>query len=100
MKICLNLFIIAVMSGAAVTMAQTRPPGRPQAAPKTTGNYSSDVDTVVQAEKDAVEQAKQALADAQDPAIHSALETAIKEMQKAQTALDAAKDSPDKLKPA
>jgi hypothetical protein len=96
MKIHLNLFVIAAMSWANVTFAQNAP----TAAPKTTGNYPSDIETVLSAQGDAVQQAKQALAEAEDPAVHSALETAIKEMQKAQTALDAAKDSPDKLKPA
>jgi hypothetical protein len=100
MKIHLHLIVIATMSCATSTFAQNPPPGLPPSVPKATANLPSDLDTVLDAQGQALEQAKQALAESEDPTVHGALETAIKEMQKAQTALDAAKNSPDKLKPA
>jgi hypothetical protein len=97
MKIHLNLAIVAAMSCATATFAQNSRPGRAPAAPKSTASVPSDLETVADAQGQALEQAKQALAQSEDPTIHGALETAIKEMQKAQTALAAAKNSPEKL---
>jgi hypothetical protein len=92
-----NLFIFAALFAATLAPAQ---PTMPPAAPKTSGDYKSDIVVVSEAQGQALQQAKQALAETEDAGIHSALETAIKEMQKAQTALDAAKGSPEKLGPA
>ena len=96
MKNHLNLIVIAAMFSAAVTFAQNAP-SKPPASPKPAASVPSDLETVVDAQGQALQQAKQALAESEDPTVHGALETAIKEMQKAQTALAAAKDSPDKL---
>ena len=97
MKNHLNLIVIAAMFSAAVTFAQNAPLPKPPASPKPAASVPSDLETVVDAQGQALQQAKQALAESEDPTVHGALETAIKEMQKAQTALAAAKDSPDKL---
>jgi hypothetical protein len=97
MKTHLNLFILGAMLAAAAAFAQ---PSAPSAAPKTSGDYKSDVATVTEAQGQALQQAKQALAETEDAGIHKALETAISEMQKAERALEAAKGSPEKLGPA
>src|SRR5690349_5167385 len=116
-----NFIVFTVACCATMTFAQVAPPpstpppstrlpsasprtGAPRtapvAAPKTTGDYPSDVGTVLDAQEQALNQAKQAAAEAQDEKVRTSLETAIKEMQKAQAALEAAKNSPEKLAPA
>src|SRR5690349_21065720 len=98
----LHLVTIAAMSCATMTFAQNpRPAAKPPAptASRPSASLPSDLETVIDAQGQAVEQAKQALAESEDPTVHGALETALKAMQKAQTALDAAKNSPDKLGP-
>lgn len=96
MKIHPNLFVFAATLAAATALAQPSPP----AAPKTSGDYKTDIATISEAQAQALQQAKQALAETEDTGTHSALETAINEMQKAETALEAAKGSPEKLEPA
>ena len=91
-----SIWICAAAVWVTPLLAQ---PARPS-APKTTGDYPSDVATVIDAQEDALNQAKQAVAEAQDDKIRASLETAIKEMQKAQAALEVAKNSPEKLGPA
>jgi hypothetical protein len=97
MKIQLNLFIVAAMLFATSALARDLPPQR---APHATGDYASDIATVRDAQGEALQQAKEALDQTEDAGAHSALETAIQEMEKAETALDTAKNSPDKLGPA
>jgi hypothetical protein len=96
MKCHVSLIMFAATCCATMTFAQPVPSG----AAKTTGNYPSDVATVIDAQADALNQAKQAAADARDDKVRASLETAIKEMQKAQAALEVAKNSPEKLGPA
>jgi len=55
------------------------------------GGYASDLEVVTDAQQQALDQAKQM------PAQSAALQTAITEMERAQVALAAAKNSPDKL---
>src|SRR6185437_12183665 len=93
MKSHLKVLTITAMFCAAASFAQNGPM-RP---PNTSGDYASDIDTVTEAEGQAVQQAKEALDQTEDASAHSALETAIQEMEKAQTALAAAKNSPSKL---
>jgi len=92
----INLLVFTATCCAAMTFAQSVPPS----TPKTTGDYSSDVGTVLDAQEQALTQAKQAMEEAQDDKVRTSLETAIKEMQKAQAALEVAKNSPEKLGPA
>src|SRR5262245_12697508 len=97
MKSHLNKIVLAMVISATTSLAQSP---APRTAPKTGGNYASDIVTVHDAQAQALEQAKTALAESEDPKVHTALDTAIKEMEKAEAALDAAKGSPDKLAPA
>jgi hypothetical protein len=95
MKQCLKLIAIAALCGSPC-LAQDRAPG----APKTSGDYATDLGTVRDAQSQALDQAKEALDQTTDAKRHAALDTAIKEMEKAESALDAAKGSPEKLAPA
>jgi len=95
----MNSHLIWIFAATVCATPLIAQPARP-APPKTTGNYPSDVATVLDAQQDALNQAKQAVAEAQDDKIRASLETAIKEMQKAQAALEVAKNSPEKLGPA
>src|SRR6185312_774540 len=93
MKSHLKLFAAGAIFCAAASFAQNgpmRPPG-------TSGDYATDISTVTDAEGQALQQAKEALDQTEDAGAHTALETAIKEMEKAQVALAAAKSSPGKL---
>jgi hypothetical protein len=100
LKICATVFALSIGGILCVPAQQRSGPPRSTAAPKPTASLASDLDTVVDAQGQALEQAKAALAESEDPTVHGALETAIKAMEKAQTALAAAKNSPDKLGPA
>ncbi|HEY2082205.1 MAG TPA: hypothetical protein VGI88_05430 [Verrucomicrobiae bacterium] len=90
----LNLFIAATMLCAAASRAQDSPP---DAGAKPGGGYSSDITVVIDSEAQAVQQAREALDKSVDPGTKNALDIAIREMEKAHTALEAAKDSPEKL---
>jgi len=65
--------------------------------PAATNNYSSDISTVLDAQAQALAQARQMLAQGDGVRDHSALASAIQEMERAQAALGAAKNSPEKL---
>jgi hypothetical protein len=90
----MNLLIAAMMLAAAAARAQDLPPVD---APKTSDAYSSDIVVVIDSEKQAVQQAKEALEKSEEPGTKASLQTAITEMEKARTALEAAKDSAGKL---
>jgi hypothetical protein len=60
-------------------------------------DYSSDLTVVHDAQEQALQQARELLAQGENVRDRSALETAIKEMERAQAALDDAKKSPEKL---
>ncbi len=62
-----------------------------------TGGYASEVDTVIDAEGQALEQARQLLETGAKNADKAALETAIKEMERSRAALEEARKSPEKL---
>jgi len=98
LKICATILQFAAV--LVLSASAQDGPRRALASSTPPASVPSDLDTVVDAQGQALQQAKQALAESEDPTVHGALETAIKEMQKAQTALAAAKDSPDKLAPA
>jgi hypothetical protein len=97
------LFIFAATFAAAPLIAQQNPgPARPAArgnlpATNSTGGYATDIVVVSDAQQQALDQARQQLQAGGGNSDHTALDTAIKEMERAQTALEAAKKSPDKL---
>lgn len=103
MKTYCCLFICALASCVTPLLAQDNSDlsGQPDRteilATNATGGYASDLDVVSQAQQQALEQARQMLAQGQITGDHAALDTAIKEMERAQAALDLAKNSPDKL---
>lgn len=107
MKRKLSLFLILSLMIIVPLMAQENPspprisarPARNGApsTPRSTGDYSSDIGVVRDAQNQALEQAKQMLENGEGLRDRSALETAIKEMERAQSALDDARKSPDKL---
>jgi len=70
---------------------------QPAGTPPTTNNYASDISTVRDAQSQALEQARQMLAQGENVRDRGALESAIKEMERARAALEAAKNSPEKL---
>ena len=98
----------AICFFAVVTVAQENPAAQPR-RPANTGradlpvrlssnaDYSSDISTVHDAQAQALEQARQMLAQGEGVRDRSALEAAIQEMERAQAALDAAQKSPEKL---
>jgi hypothetical protein len=99
MKTQLILVTICILSLAATAQDQSRPtPNRatpPQAG--TTGGYSSDLSVVTDSQQQAIDQAKEMLDRVENPRDRAALDIAIKEMERSQTALKAAAKSPDKL---
>ena len=102
MKTHFYIFIFAAACAVAPLNAQevrgpSRAPARgAQAAVNSTGNYSDDLVVVSDAQQQALDQAQQML-EGGNVSDRAALETAIKEMQRAQAALASAKNSPDKL---
>ncbi len=74
---------------------------RPVIAPaQTSGQYAADIATIIDSQKEAIAQARQALEHATAKNMRAALESAIKEMDRSQKELEAAKSSPEKLSPA
>ncbi len=67
------------------------------AAANSAGDYSTDIGVVIDAERQALEQAQELLNGGGKNADQAALKAAIKEMENSQSALEAAKKSPDKL---
>ena len=61
------------------------------------GGYASDIVVVSDAQQQALDQARQMLAQSENASARAALETAVKEMERSQAALESAKKSPDKL---
>ena len=107
-KYCILMF--AALFSISTLVAQVaqenqrppRQPGRtavPGARPQTNApaDYSSDLTVVHDAQEEALQQARELLAQGENVRDRSALETAIKEMERAQAALDDAKKSPEKL---
>jgi hypothetical protein len=97
---CYILFFAAVYAVVPVTAqenSEAAPSQRRSSQPVTgaAGNYASDIILVSDAQQQALQLAQQMLA--QGTGDHAALATAVKEMQRAQSALAAAKNSPDKL---
>lgn len=87
------LCLLAALLGARAAIAQDATPKR--AAPS--GQYATDLATVGDSQADALEQAKQLLEEAQNPAARAALKTAITDMETAEKSLQAAKKNPADL---
>jgi hypothetical protein len=107
MKTYFNILVLAVLIAATSSIAQERRTPAPSSARRpnagspigtnSTGDYASDMTVVREAQDQALEQAKQMLAEGENLRDRNALETAIKEMERAQSALEQARKSPDKL---
>jgi hypothetical protein len=103
MKTCLYMLIFAAAFALAPLTAQENPsPARPPArgnslATSAVGGYASDIVVVSDAQQQALDQARQMLAQSENASDRAALETAVKEMERSQAALESAKKSPDKL---
>jgi hypothetical protein len=107
MKTKFYIFIFVASFSIAPLIAQenqrpARLPVRPliagaQSGTNATNSYASDIAVVHDAQAQALEQAKQMLAQGENLRDRNALETAIKEMERAQAALDEAKKFPEKL---
>jgi len=108
MKFCILLWAISFAATFARAQDSAAPPRRPAAgradlpvsrlADSAAGaNYSTDIVTVHDAQSNALAQARQMLAGGEGVRDRAALESAIKEMERAESALAAARNSPDKL---
>jgi hypothetical protein len=94
MKKNISIIIITALCGTTSLFAQKQPPSPATNAP---GNYASDIDIVLDAQRQALEQARGVLDQEENASIRSALQTAIKEMEHSQTALEQAKKTPKNL---
>ncbi|MFO1487530.1 MAG: hypothetical protein U1F65_03540 [Verrucomicrobiota bacterium] len=96
----LKLLPMLLLVSALPLIAQTnRPTLRPRADGRaiSTNTYSTDLATVLEAQAQAIDQAREALDGGEGVRDRDALRTAITAMEEAQAALNAAKDSPEKL---
>jgi hypothetical protein len=93
MKTRSTLCLLAALLCARPVVAQDASPKRPAPA----GDYASDLATVVESLGQALELAKQMWGESQNPAARAALQTAIKEMERANKSLQAAKKNPAEL---
>ncbi|HEV7924122.1 MAG TPA: hypothetical protein VGR14_02130 [Verrucomicrobiae bacterium] len=93
MKTRYTLCLLAALLCARTTVAQDAPTKR--AAPA--GDYATDLATVGESQEEALEQAKQMWGEAKNSAARDALQTAIKEMERANKLLESAKKNPAEL---
>jgi hypothetical protein len=98
-----NFVILAMASALAPWNVQAAPAGAApparaeQLATNSSGGYAANLVVVSQAQQQALDQARHLLAQGGPADDHGALSAAIKEMERAQAALEFAKKSPDKL---
>ncbi len=97
MKTQLYISITALLVCAMSLTAQPRSRGPAASTDAPTGDYASDITAVLEAEEKALGQARQMLEGDGNTRDKAALETAVKEMERARTSLAEAKNSPDKL---
>ncbi len=95
-------YIITIAAFGCAISLPAQPRARSSSAPSlssatTAGDYASDLGVVLDAERQALDQARALLEDDVKGPAQAALQTAIKEMERSQAALEAAKKSPDKL---
>ena len=97
-KIILGLLLVGSLSLHAQGRGRGQGAGAAPPSPvmPATGDFGSDLDVVVDAQGQALEQAKQMLESA-DEGDHTALQSVIKEMERSRAALEAARKTPDKL---
>ncbi|MGA2750290.1 MAG: hypothetical protein ABSG59_16060 [Verrucomicrobiota bacterium] len=88
MKIRLTVLVLAAFCGPPCLCAQNL---------HSKGDYPADVATVRQAQEQALDQARQMLGQIDDPAKRRDIETAVKDMERADAALDQAGKNPEKL---
>ena len=93
MKIKCLLCLAAALFCARPGAAQESP--QPRATSK--DNYSTDIVTVSESQKEALDKARQLLEETENPRMRSALQTAVKEMEGAEKTLQAAIKSPSDL---
>jgi hypothetical protein len=98
MKKQFTIPIVTMLWCALSLTAQERPPAT-TAAPATnaTGDYASDIGVVLDAQGQALQQARDILQRGSNTSDRPALEAAVKEMERSRAALEAAKKSPEKL---
>ena len=108
MKKTLATVVFAVLFGAVPLLAQERPTPSPRAratpvargAPptaKSTGEYSSDIVVVRDAQEQALDQGQTLEERVADPRIKAAVDAAVKAMERALAMLEEAKKAPEKL---
>ena len=104
MKRSLEFAIVAALWCAVSLPAQERlgptntfPAAAGLSATHASGNYASDLGVVLDAQSQALEQARQALADEENTRDRTAVQTAMKDMERSVKALEQAKQSPEKL---
>ena len=102
MNIRLILPIFAVVSCAWPVLGQGESTAASRAGTalppaQGTGDYASDVEVVLNAQAQALEQARHALQEAENARGRAALQSAIQAMERSRAALAAAKSSPEKL---
>ena len=93
MKTRFTLCLLTALLWARAGVAQDRPSKRPAPA----GDYAADLATVGESQEEALEQAKQMWGEAKNPAARDALQTAVKEMERANKSLESAKKNPADL---
>ena len=98
MRIEIFLAIALVSSLSLHAQSRARGQGGGAATPSTpaTGDFSTDLDVVIDAQGQALQQAKQMLESAGE-GDHTALQSVIKEMERSRAALEEARKTPDKL---
>src|SRR5665213_1397587 len=89
MKTRYSICVLVVLLGAQPLMAQQ--PSSKHLAPES--DYTTDIATVGESQKEALEQARQMLVEAENPTLRAALQTAIKDMERADKSLQAAKQN-------
>jgi len=91
------LFCAASVSAQNPPSSSLRPARAAQAKTPASSDYASDILVVRDAQEEVLKQAEEMLQKAENLRERDALETAIKEMERSQTALDQSKKSPEKL---
>jgi len=92
-----SLIITTLCCAGSLCGQERAPAGSPKPSVKATGDYAADVAVVLDAQGQALEQARTALEAGESARDRSALQNAIKEMERAQAALQQARKSTDNL---
>jgi len=95
-QIILALALVSSLSLHAQSRARGQGGGAAVPSAPATGDFLTDLDVVVDAQGQALEQARQMLENAEG-GDHTALQSVIKEMERSRAALEEARKTPDKL---